>query len=164
MTDKPRLRVPHLYACVLVALLLVGAVLIQQGLKLQYYSRLGPGAGFFPIWIGGLLVVLCVIGLIVNFRDLREGPPVYASDASPWRMVAMLASLGLLWWCIELFGFRLSVFAYMLIAPLLITRVSFLAIIPTAVLASFGAAYVFETWLYVRLPPAQIPALAALGL
>lgn len=47
---------------------LVGGVIVEQALSMQYYSQYGPGPGLLPIWIGGILIVLSVINLIMAYK------------------------------------------------------------------------------------------------
>jgi len=164
-TSIKSLRVPQLYLGVLVVLIMLGGLLVEQGLGLKYYDRFGPGAGFFPVWIGGMLIVVALVAMIPTITELRSSQAlVFPPGSSAWRVIVMLASLAILWWAVDMFGFRLAVLVYMLTIPILIARLPLIIIVPTALAASFGAAYVFETWLLVRLPEAQFPALAALGL
>ncbi|HTN61140.1 MAG TPA: tripartite tricarboxylate transporter TctB family protein [Devosia sp.] len=164
-TSMPALTVPRLYLGILTALLLVGVLLIHQGMALQYYGRFGPGAGFFPVWIGILLSGVVGIAFVQTLRELRtDTTPALAADASLWRVLAMIGSLVAIWLLIGVIGFRLSVLLYMLFVPLLIARLPLIVLIPTALAASFGASYIFESWLLVRLPAAQVPFLAGLGL
>ncbi|HEY9054022.1 MAG TPA: tripartite tricarboxylate transporter TctB family protein [Rectinemataceae bacterium] len=44
-----------------IAFLAVGLLFLGYSLMYPYKSEIGPGSGFFPLWISGLLVVLSVI-------------------------------------------------------------------------------------------------------
>jgi hypothetical protein len=63
-----------------VILLIYSIVMFVQSLSLQYYAKfgLGPGPGFFPIWLSGALGVL---SLIFIFRALKR--PVPLQDILP---------------------------------------------------------------------------------
>lgn len=42
-------------------LLVFSGLLFQQSLKLDYYNSLGPGPGFLPLWLSGLLFVITLL-------------------------------------------------------------------------------------------------------
>ncbi|MFS0774950.1 tripartite tricarboxylate transporter TctB family protein [Neobacillus sp. 3P2-tot-E-2] len=48
-----------------IAVLIYSAVIFAQSLSLNYYTEFGPGPGFFPLWLSGILIILS-IGLILG--------------------------------------------------------------------------------------------------
>ncbi len=57
--------------------ILVGGVIFWQALLLPYGTEFGPGCGLLPLWISGILMVLCMLNLVIaiknnntNFKDL----------------------------------------------------------------------------------------------
>ncbi len=52
--------------------LAVGAVVVQQATGMEYMSKYGPGAGFFPFWLG-VAVMAGSIGLFAEATHLRGG-------------------------------------------------------------------------------------------
>jgi putative tricarboxylic transport membrane protein len=57
--------------------ILVGGVIFWQALLLPYSSEFGPGCGLLPLWVSGILIVLCILNLMVaiknnntNFNDI----------------------------------------------------------------------------------------------
>ena len=55
----------HRYQQAAAAVLLVfAAFIVWQALRLQYYTPLGPGAGFFAVWLGALLGLLALVQLV----------------------------------------------------------------------------------------------------
>lgn len=66
-----------------VVILGFAAVIFSQSLDLDYSTRLGPGPGFFPLWLSGLLIVLSLCYLwssvkqkVIDVRDLLPPNPV----------------------------------------------------------------------------------------
>ncbi len=60
-----------------IVILLYAGTFFYQSLSLEYYTRMGPGPGFFPRWLGGLLFVLTLCYIweavkhkAVSLRDL----------------------------------------------------------------------------------------------
>ena len=57
------------------AVLFLGAsiyVMIESQ-RLEYYDELGPGAGFFPFWLGLAIALLSIIWLIQLRGQAKEG-------------------------------------------------------------------------------------------
>lgn len=159
------MTIHQLYRLVLLALCAGGILLAYLGFQMRYYGRFGPGPGFFPVWLGGLIGAVSLVGLAQTFRapgDPHE--PVISTAGGLWRVGGMLVSLLALFLLADILGFRLSILLYMLVTPYLLARMTLKAVVPVAIAASFGVAYLFESWLLVRLPGSSIPFLSALGL
>ncbi|MFS0776693.1 tripartite tricarboxylate transporter TctB family protein [Neobacillus sp. 3P2-tot-E-2] len=43
-------------------------VMLWQSLRMGYYSEYGPGPGFLPLWINGLIIILSVLYIIHVMR------------------------------------------------------------------------------------------------
>jgi len=52
-----------------VFLLAVSGVLMQQSLQLDYANSLGPGPGFLPRWLSGILMVVTLLYLWDSLRN-----------------------------------------------------------------------------------------------
>lgn len=145
--------------------LAAGLYCIAIGTQFNYYNRLGPGAGFFPIWIG-LLLTLLSAGLLIQVarRWRTETAPFFADRSAGFRVCGTLAFVAVASAAMSLFGFRLTMFVFAALAPFVIKRMNLLLVGTVAVAVSFGVAYAFETWLRVQLPKSSIDALRSLGL
>lgn len=155
MTTVAALR---LFAASLAA---AGAFVFVQGVQLKIYGILGPGPGFFPVAIGAALV----IGAIVLFLRAGREPsaPFFESADGRGRIARVVVALALLGLGLELVGFRLAVFAFVLAVPRIIGFRRPIATLALAVILGFGVATVFERLLGVALPAPAIEALADLG-
>jgi putative tricarboxylic transport membrane protein len=85
-----------------------GIYVISVASRLPYVSEVGPGPGFFPLWIGIGLLVFASLLMATSFRNLTRQKP----DGSSWKAVgrAVAGWLGLIA-AITLFpsiGFSLS--------------------------------------------------------
>jgi putative tricarboxylic transport membrane protein len=159
----------------------IGAVLIHQGLGLRYWTLTGPGPGFFPVWIGGLLLLAALAGLLRLGRapsaglnpgsdhalaiDSAPGPaqPFFEEAEGARRVGLMLLAFMLLWLGMLAVGFRLAVFVFVLTAPSLIERQSWPLRIVLAGLFGVLVPWVFERYLLVDLPSPAFDVLRTLG-
>jgi putative tricarboxylic transport membrane protein len=142
-----------------------GAFIVYEGSKLRYYTPIGPGPGFYPVWVGGLIVVLAIIWLVqVSFRPVDPMP----EDFIPRRdrlmhVLGTFAALIVYTAVVKLFGFRLTTLALLLF---LLRGIGQVGLVWTAIIAcggSWGVYYAF-TKLEVYLPRPSIELLAELGL
>jgi len=142
----------------------IGVVVCWQGRQLVYYTPYGPGPAFFPLWLGGLLIVLALGLLVGSFvaRPRLAGtllPPLGARLDLTVTLGAILAFTLL----IERIGFTFTVFP--MVAILLLARgCSARLALAVATIASFGVGYVFANHLGVALPRAPGDLLLPLGL
>jgi putative tricarboxylic transport membrane protein len=54
-----------------IAILIYSSVLFSQSLSLKYYSEFGPGPGFFPLWLSGILVILSIGLILISIKKER---------------------------------------------------------------------------------------------
>lgn len=152
------------YLVAILALGAVGAVVCWQARQLVYYTPYGPGPAFFPMWLGGLLIVLA-LGLLVG--SFVRPPALLGTLAPPpgarFDLVATLVAILAFMLLIERLGFALTVFP-MVGGLLLVRRCSLPLAITVAAVASFGVGYVFSNHLGVALPRAPRDLLLPLGL
>lgn len=114
VADTKARRLARRAAALAFALLCTGFV--WQASRYPYLDDTGPGAGFFPLWIGalGLLVGLCMVAWP------QAGTPEEAGPAQPgagYAIMTTLAALAAAAIALEPFGFRLT--AFLLLATLL---------------------------------------------
>lgn len=65
------------------ALAALGCYILNEARHWTYMGEDGPGAGFFPMWYGGAMVVLSL--LLVAGAVIKANPPTAARDGSKWR-------------------------------------------------------------------------------
>lgn len=152
----------------LVYLLLIGlgSYVIWQALSMSYYTQVGPGPGFFPFWLGAVLVALALATLVLSF--FPRDPVVFEETIVPHRaasiqMAVNFAMVAFFALTVIPLGFVLSMFVVLLVL-LLTNRVHLLMALAVALGGGFGASYGFVNWLGVYLPPAPGGALSAIGL
>lgn len=154
----------HQLAAALCAALSV--VVVVASWKLEYYSSIGPGPGFFPVWLGAVMAVLSVVWLV---QVSRKGPEGSARSFLPPReallrigsIIAALAAMSLL---MDMFGFQLSMFAFLGFLLFVLGGQRWWVTGLTAVVGSAGIFYVFVHYLDLPLPTASIDLLNRMGL
>jgi putative tricarboxylic transport membrane protein len=138
-----------------VAFVALAVLTIVLSFDYPYKDKLGPGPGFFPLWMSlitaGLSLALFIqttwgsslAGAAVTLRPEREGA------------VRILLIMGALVACLailERLGFRISLFLFLLFLPFGLGMRNWWLILIFAVLGSFGIFHVFYYWLKVPLP------------
>ncbi len=144
----------------------VGLLAMLEASRLRYYSSLGPGPGFFPLWLGGLLALLALFWAVRLRTEAPAGVPAdfWPDRLGALRVGAVLISLGMMAGLIEVIGFRLAMFAMLAFLLLALGRQHPLLTLLIALAGSFGLHFVFTSWLGASLPAATLPPLADLGL
>jgi putative tricarboxylic transport membrane protein len=118
-------------------------------------DTLGPGAGFFPFWLGMLGMVMCMALLVRSWRGGAIGEGAQAllpRGEGGRRAAALLGGLVVAALLLQPLGFRLSmlIFTTGLLLALGVRRPVTIAVF--ALLSSFGLFHVFYYWLKVPLP------------
>jgi putative tricarboxylic transport membrane protein len=148
------------------ALIVLGAYVAIQALAMSYYTPVGPGPGFFPFWLGVLLIVLSIASIVASYVS---NTPVLFEDAiiperaAGMQMVINFVMVGFFALTVVPLGFVLSMFVVLLVL-LLVNRVQVLMALAVALGGGLGASYAFANWLHVYMPPAPYGVLSAIGL
>jgi putative tricarboxylic transport membrane protein len=137
-----------------IAFLALFCVTIWESTTLALFDELGPGPGFFPLTLAGIGAVLS-IWLIIETARRPSDPSEEAltpDRAAMFRILAVIVMLGVGAALLDWLGWRLT--ALIVTATLLpaLGARSPVAIIPFALVASFGVFHVFYYWLKVPLP------------
>jgi putative tricarboxylic transport membrane protein len=141
----------RIIACVCLAAIFLAALVTASGYA--QIDALGPGPGFFPLWLSLIGLALTILILIENWCN----PSLAAGSILPERRAAIqggmvLAALAAAAVLLEPLGFRLTMLFFIAsLLPALGAR-SLTAIALTAVAGSFGVFHVFLYWLKVPLP------------
>lgn len=140
---------------VMAAVLFVLSVLVAiESLKLKYYTKLGPGPGFFPFWIA-----LCLAGLsIAMFYQATFRPPEPRPEGFRVPRPGILRALAMCtaWvWAVvmlERLGYRLTMAVFFPFLLLTLGRVRWYLVVALSLLGSLAVYYVFTRALSVPLP------------
>ena len=142
------------------------AFVVKESLDLEYYTKLGPGAGFFPFWLAAFMGGLAVVWLVQVSR--RSGAPkegaFFPTRAGIIQIVSILVSLLVMAGLMTPIGFQLSMFLFLVFLLGVLGRQKLWVTLVIAILGSVGVFHVFGGYLDVPLPAASIPFLANPGL
>lgn len=137
-----------------IVLLLVAISIAFESVQLKYYSSLGPGPGFFPLWLSILLGILAVVMLLkATFGKSDPLPPDFLpSRTGVIRMGAVALSLTGTTLFIETIGFSLTMLPMYFVLLYTFGQRNLLTILLVALAGSFGIDYLFVILLQVPLP------------
>lgn len=156
----------RLYQVAALPFLGLGIFMIWESWHLKYYTKLGPGAGFLPFWVGAVLTVLSLIWLgQVSFQSVGGMPGDFIPDRKgSLRVVAIVAALVGCTLLLNFLGFSLTMMTFLAFLLCALGRQSLPVTVIIALAGSFGVSYIFEHWLGVLLPKSPIALLKSLGL
>lgn len=142
------------YQVTAVVILLLAGFLARESLRLRYYSSLGPGPGFFPLWLSILMVILgAAMFWRATFGTAEAKPADFHPDRSGYlRIAAIVGGLIAVILLMEPLGFRLTMLGFYIFILSALGRRSWLESGGVAVAGSFGVYHVFVHWLAVPLP------------
>jgi putative tricarboxylic transport membrane protein len=135
---------------------LLGAVFVctYSLLALTYYTRLGPGPGFFPFWLAALLGVLSIIMFYkATYRQVEPMPEeFFPTRAGYFRIGAIVVAISSTVFLMEPLGFCLTMLTfYLVLLPVFGSR-NLIVNASVAGLGSFGVYHVFVKLLKIPLP------------
>ncbi len=132
--------------------MIVSAVTVILSSKLPFGSFASPGAGFLPLLVGVLMLLLSLGLFIQQLFKGEEGRKTLWAKGGTARVLLILASLVFYGLFLEKFGFILMTFLLMGFLLLAIGRVRKSVVVLLSLLSSFGCYGVFQLWLNVQLP------------
>jgi len=133
--------------------------------NMEYYTPLGPGAGFFPFWLGALLGGLGIIWLVqVSRSGHREEGPSLPPRGGIVRILSIVVSVAVVSAVLDLLGFQVTMFLFLLFMLLILGRQTIWTTLIIALVCSVGVYHLFGRYLDVQLPKASLTVLANLGL
>lgn len=164
----------------------VGAAALIGSRSYPYWTPLGPGPGFFPRWLGGILIVGGLVWLVQLLRAAKAATAVPSStseagghggavsdamvvpeeDAPEYSLPTVLAiviSLCVLAATLEVLGYQLAMFVFVLFHLLVLGRRRLLLSLVLALVCSVGVFVAFTRFLTVPLPASSIPFLRDMG-
>ena len=134
--------------------LLLAVALGYQAARLPYYTRIGPGPGFFPRWLCGVLALLSLVILVRATRDRDAAAIAIELPDRPAavRIVGVVVALFLVAAVTTTLGFRLTMLTFYLAVIGMLGRWRWIETPILAVLGSFAAYYILVEWLKLPLP------------
>ncbi len=156
----------RVYQTAALCFLALSAFVVLDSLELEYYTNLGPGPGFFPLWLAVILGGLSVAWLVHESLQKEKGTDqvLLPPRAGIVRIFSILGALAAMAGFMNLLGFQISMFLFMVFLLLVLGRQSPWVTVIAALGCSVGVYHLFGGYLDVALPPAGIKWLAGLGL
>lgn len=142
------------------------ASVVWESRNLEYYTPLGPGAGFFPLWLGVFMGGLSLIWLVqVSGRKGRPQEGVFLPERGGMaRLLSVLAAMLAATLLMDFLGFQLAMFLLLFFLLLIPGRQTIWLTLVVTLLGSVGVYHLFGSYLDVQLPKASLAFLAGLGL
>jgi putative tricarboxylic transport membrane protein len=146
------MTIQRLDQVVALGLVLLGVYLVVAGFDYGFMRDTTPGAGFFPVLIGGFIAVLSLVNL---FRSLAGIEILRAAmtKSDVLRFVAVAAALLAYVWLAPVLGLALATMALMIVVGLIIRPTlepGFLArLLAVSVVFSLACVWIFGTLLRV---------------
>ncbi|MGN8131299.1 tripartite tricarboxylate transporter TctB family protein [Paenarthrobacter sp. 22069] len=138
----------------------VGIYVLVSSVSLGLWTSLGPGAGLFPFAMGTLLVAMSAVWLL---QELRR-PSARGEGVDKGVVISVVASLVILASVMDLLGFQLSMFAFLLYHLKIRGRRAWMPSLIISLAGSVGAFYAFNYGLNVALPVSAFTPLNLIGL
>jgi putative tricarboxylic transport membrane protein len=144
----------------------LSAFVVWESWDLEYYTNLGPGPGFFPLWLGVVMGALSLVWLVQVFAQKRgsEGAAILPERAGIVRILSTLTALVGTAGLMNLLGFQLTMFLFLVFLLKGLGRQPLWVTLVVALLGSVGVYHLFGAYLDVPLPAATVKPLAQLGL
>lgn len=156
----------RLYQAAGLVFLALAVFTAAQAREYTYFTPIGPGAGFFPFWLGVGLAALSLTWFVnVSFQPVEPMPSDFVPDrAGTMRIISLLVALVLFTWLLHPLGFRLAMLGFLLFLLSALGRQHLAVTAALALAGSFGVYEAFQRWLGVHLPVSSIEFLESLGL
>jgi len=140
------------------ALLSAGALLvIWDSLRIGVgWGTDGPKSGFFPFWLGVIMVVSCLAIAVKAYRRADRRPFIRREAIAPVLKVLLPAAAFVL--STPWIGLYIATTLYMGFYMRWIGRHSWLSIVIVSVTVSVVTFYVFEIWFLVPMPKGPLEA------
>ena len=142
------------------AFVAVGVYVLVSSVGLGLWTSLGPGPGMFPFAMGGVLVAMSALWLV---QELRR-PSEKTEGIDRGVVIAVVVSLVVLASVMDLLGFQLSMFLFLLYHLKLRGHRTWMTSLIIALAGSVGAFYAFNYGLNVALPVSAFTPLNLIGL
>ena len=138
----------------------VGVYVLVSSIDLGLWTSLGPGPGLFPFAMGAVLVSMSVVWLLQELRRPSETP----DGVDRGLVIAVVVSLAVLAAVMDLLGFQLSMFLFLMYHLKVRGRRTWVSSLIIALAGSVGAFYAFNYGLNVALPVSAFSPLNLIGL
>jgi putative tricarboxylic transport membrane protein len=142
-------------AQILMALAIIGfgiSVMVQAAAVGSRWVDGQAGAGFFPFWLGALLVLCALIVLVKSVRTAVAGTKFFHDKTAFTSVVKVTVTAAAMLALTYFVGFRLASIAYLFVYLRFIGKHRWPAVIAMSLLIPITGYYLFEDILQIGLP------------
>ena len=132
--------------------MILSAVTVFLSSKLPFGSVANPGAGFLPLLVGILMLLLSLILFVQSSLKREKERKALWAKGGTGRVLLILASLIVYGFLLESLGFILMTFLLMGFLLLAIGSQRIVLVVLISLFSSIGCYAVFQLWLEVQLP------------
>ena len=132
-------------------LLVFGLIALEEARKLRFGSIARPGPGFFPVVLAAAFSLVCLVLLVIAWREREAHAPTGARLG--WRkIVATISALFVYAFVLERVGFVAATFVLLLFFFKALERQRWTTALAGSLVTAFVTYLVFKVWLNVQLP------------
>lgn len=132
-------------------IMVFGTLVFVQSSSFHYYTKYGPGSGFFPIWMSGALLVLSLVFIVESILGKEaNGEELLPRGKSLGCILASVAGVALFIILVPPLGFTIP--CAIMLFLMLVGFYSWYLSIPLALVSSLTLLVVFQSLLGLSLP------------
>jgi putative tricarboxylic transport membrane protein len=136
------------------AIVVIAASFAYGAWQMRYFTSIGPGPGFFPLWLS---IILGGLGLGMTVLATFSLPEPLPEDFAPeeggfLRVLALVTVIAGTALALKTLGFAITLFFANLCIMAALGQRDPKIFLPVALLGGFGSHYLFSNWLNVPLP------------
>jgi putative tricarboxylic transport membrane protein len=132
-------------------LLIFGLIALEEARKLRFGSIARPGPGFFPVVLAAAFSLVCLVLLVIAWRERGAHAP--ADARLGWgKIVATITALFVYAFVLEPVGFVAATFVLLLFFFKALERQRWITALAGSLVTAFVTYLVFKVWLNVQLP------------
>lgn len=151
-------------AAVALAILTLGAVVIYGSVKLGFrWKSDGPGAGYFPFYIGVILCICSFVNLYQAFMGKNRNTEIFVDSEQLKRILSVLIPAAVYVVGIQLFGIYVASAVYIAMFMVFLGKYSWVKSAIAAVAINTIFFLMFEVWFKVPLFKGAFEPLSFLG-
>lgn len=130
-----------------------GAYLVISSREFAYWQDFGPGTGYFPFWLGVMLIILSVILLVqVFFSHKTKKEKGFGFDKGSMYPCAALIGMFVCFLLMEHLGFILPVVLFVLVFMEILEPKKWMLHAGVAVSTGLILYFVFSYWMGIPFP------------
>jgi putative tricarboxylic transport membrane protein len=133
--------------------LIFGSYLVFRSREFPYWQDFGPGPGYFPFWLGMIMIALSAFLLVLAFFFTKEKK----EKTGPWQWgglypMAVLLAMFVCFFLMRYLGFVLPVLLFILVLMEFLERGKRMLHAGIMIVTGFILYYVFAYWMGIPFP------------